>query len=135
MSFAKRLKQAMNEKEVSLTELASLIGKGKSSVSQYLSGKSTPKEHVQLQIAQSLDVTVEWLNTEPTDPSEIDVTLKRMSPKDAAKFLGVSPQAVRLALMQNTAPYGYAWRGAGKKNISYHISPKKLKEYIVCEDI
>ena len=37
MSFATRLKMVMAEREVSQVELAAAIGKGKSSVSQYLS--------------------------------------------------------------------------------------------------
>lgn len=52
MSFASRLKQAMNERNVSQVELAAQIGKGKSSVSQYISGKNVPKEDVQKQIAE-----------------------------------------------------------------------------------
>jgi transcriptional regulator with XRE-family HTH domain len=43
MSFAKRLNQAMTERQISQTELAAAIGKGKSSVSQYISGKNVPK--------------------------------------------------------------------------------------------
>ena len=56
VSFAKRLKQAMNERQMTQTELAAKIGKGKSSISQYLSGKNIPKESVQKQIAEVLDL-------------------------------------------------------------------------------
>ena len=64
MSFSERLKQAMSEREISQAELAALIGKGKSSVSQYISGKNVPKDDVQQKIAQVLDCTVEFLNSE-----------------------------------------------------------------------
>lgn len=64
MSFSQRLIQAMNEREMSQAELAARIGKGKSSVSQYVSGKNVPKLDVQEQIAEVLECTVEWLNSE-----------------------------------------------------------------------
>jgi transcriptional regulator with XRE-family HTH domain len=64
MSFSERLKQAMAEREISQAELAALIGKGKSSVSQYISGKNVPKDDVQQKIAEVLDCTVEFLNSE-----------------------------------------------------------------------
>lgn len=63
MSFSERLKQAMAEREISQAELVAHIDKGKSSVSQYISGKNIPKEDVQKQIADVLECTVEFLNS------------------------------------------------------------------------
>lgn len=126
MSFANRLKQAMSEREMSQAELAALIGKGKSSVSQYISGKNIPKEDVQKQIADVLDCSLEWLN-EDTDAEEPKIH-KNIPIEVAAKRLGVCPQSVRVALQQGKAPYGYAWMT--KTKYKYHISPKQLDEYI-----
>jgi transcriptional regulator with XRE-family HTH domain len=128
MSFAKRLNQAMTERQISQTELAAAIGKGKSSVSQYISGKNVPKLEVQKQIADFLDCTVEWLNSDVPVNDHTEKGLKNVSVEQAAKMLGKSEQFVRVALQMGTAPFGFA---AKNKTVwSYHISPKKLNEYI-----
>jgi transcriptional regulator with XRE-family HTH domain len=126
MSFAKRLKQAMQDKDMNQAELASRIGKGKSSVSQYLSGKNIPKDDVQKQIAEVLDCTVEFLNSEVSE--DCDIYLKNVPVAEAAKILGKSEQFVRVALQTGVAPFGFAVKN--KSVFSYHISPKKLAEYI-----
>ena len=52
----------------------------------------------------------------------------RLSISKAAELLNVSEQFVRVALQMGTAPFGFA---AKNKTVwSYHISPKKLTEYI-----
>lgn len=127
MSFASRLKQAMDERQMSQSELAAMIGKGKSSVSQYLSGKNTPKADVQKQIAAALDCTVEFLNSETPATDCSETGLRNVSIADAARILDKSEQFIRVALQMGTAPFGFAARN--KTKWSYHISPKKLTEY------
>lgn len=127
MSFSNRLKMAMAERGMNQSELAARIGKGKSSVSQYISGVNTPKADVQLKIAQALDCSVEYLNSETSASDHSATGLKNVSVAQAAKILGKSEQFVRVALQTGTAPFGFA---AKNKTIwSYHISPKKLTEY------
>lgn len=126
VSFAKRLKQAMDEANMNQVELAAAIGKGKSSVSQYLSGKNIPKEDVQEKIAEVLGCTVDFLNSEV--PDDGDIHLKNVPIAEAAKLLGKSPQFVRVALQNGAVPFGFAVKN--KSKFSYHISPKKLAEYI-----
>lgn len=130
MSFAKQLKRAMAEKEMNQVELAARIGKGKSSVSQYLSGRNIPKEDVQEKIAEVLGCTVDFLNSEPDlvslgedvpDPRNVSVS-------ECAKRLGKSEMFVRQALQAGVVPFGFAVKH--KSVFSYHISPKKLDEYI-----
>lgn len=127
-SFAERLNQGMSERQVNQKELAAAIGKGKSSVSQYLSGRSVPRPDVQEAIAKFLDCTVEWLNSSVPASDHTEKGLKNVSVAQAATMLGKSEQFVRVALQTGTAPFGFA---AKNKTVwSYHISPKKLKEYI-----
>lgn len=127
-NFAKRLNQAMVERQISQKELAAAIGKGKSSVSQYLSGRSVPRPIVQARIAEVLDCTVEWLNSDVSIDDHTDKGLKNISVEKCAKLLGKSEQFVRVALQTGTAPFGFATKN--KTVYSYHISPKKLSEYI-----
>lgn len=128
MSFARRLKQAMNERQMTQAELADKIGKGRSSVSQYLSGKNIPKEDVQKRIAEVLDCTVESLNNDDVTDDSGELSTKNISVAEAARMLGISQQSVRLALQTGVAPFGFAVKN--KTVFSYHISPKKLAEYI-----
>lgn len=127
MSFAKRLRFVMEERQISQTELANAIGKGKSSISQYLSGKNIPKEKVQEKIAEALDCTVEYLNDETVEVRSSNGLLK-IPISLAAMMLDKSDQFVRVALQSGTAPFGFASKT--KTKWSYHISPKRLKEYV-----
>lgn len=131
MNFAKRLKQAMVEREVSQVELAAAIGKGKSSISQYLSGKNIPKADVQLKMAEVLGCSIEYLNEiVPTNDFSSSGLYKIPVPL-ASKMLGKSDQFVRTALQAGTAPFGFASKTRTKW--SYHISPNKLKDYVGSE--
>ena len=125
MTFASKLKQLMEEQQMTQTELASAIGKGKSSVSQYLSGKNIPKADVQEKIAEVLGCSVDYLiNDEQSDFSGA----RNVSVAEAARMLGKSPQFVRVALQTGTAPFGFACKR--KTKYDYHISYKKLMEYM-----
>ena len=125
MSFAIRLKQVMDDRQMTQSELAAKINKGKSSVSQYLSGKNIPKESVQKQIAEVLGCTVEDLNS--GNQTDYDET-KNVSVAECARRLGKSEQFVRVALQNGAVPFGFAVKS--RTMYSYHISPKKLQEYI-----
>lgn len=123
--FADNLKTLMMEKGISQQELAARIGKGKSSVSQYLSGKNVPRDKVKEKIAEVLECSVHELDG---DSFEIDNDMKNISVAECAKILGKSEQFVRVALQTGVAPFGFAVKN--KTMYSYHISPKKLNEYI-----
>ena len=128
VTFSKQLKRAMDERQINQVELAAAIGKGKSSVSQYISGKNIPKEDVQKKIAEFLGCTVEFLNSEIDESDQKEDNTKNVSIAEAARLLGKSEQFVRVALQTGVAPFGFAVKN--KSVYSYHISPKKLNEYI-----
>lgn len=71
ITFAYRLKQAMNEsglKQVDLVRMASEQGQklGKSQMSQYLSGRTVPRAGMMAFLASALGVSEDWLSgTEP----------------------------------------------------------------------
>ena len=112
---------------MSQAELAARIGKGKSSVSQYLSGKNIPREDVQKKISEALDCTVEFLNNSDV-PVNDHIDTNNISVSECARMIGKSEQFVRVALQTGAAPFGFAVKN--KSMYSYHISPKKLQEYI-----
>ena len=131
MSFSEQLKKAMLERNMNQAELSALTGIGKSSISQYISGKNEPKEIALNKIAEALDCSVAFLKGE-TECSDMTIDpkgLKNVPVDQAAKMLGKSRQFVRVALQRGIAPFGFAVKLSGEK-FSYHISPKKLNEYI-----
>ncbi len=75
---ATRLREAMKNKNITAQELSERSGVGKSSISQYLNGKYTPKNVAAKKLATVLDVKPEWLMA--IDYPEID--LKDFEPSD-----------------------------------------------------
>jgi hypothetical protein len=57
---------------------------------------------------------------------------KNVPIEKAADMLGKSQQFIRIALQKGVAPFGFAVQISNKK-WTYHISPKKLEEYIGTE--
>ena len=127
MSFASNLKSKLNEKELKPVDLAKGIGKHKSSISQYLSGSNIPQDKTKELIAQFLECTVEELDAEVDEEIEIE-SENNVPVWKAAKLLGKSEEFIRVSLQMGTEPFGFAAKN--KSKWSYHISPKKLKEYI-----
>ncbi len=120
----KKLKEIMQTQNISQLDLANAIGKSKSSVSQYLSGITIPNINTLKSIASFLNVDIKDLKhieDMEDDNTSVSVTY-------TAKRIGKTPQFVRLALQQGTAPFGFAVKNT--KDWSYHISLKKLNEYI-----
>jgi len=126
MNFSNKLKEAMAERNMKANELAIKIGKNKSSVSQYLSGKNIPKDEVKIKIAEVLDFPIEYFNVE--ESKSIDKYQYNVPISEAAKLLNKSEQFVRVSLQNGTAPFGFATKN--KTKFSYHISPKKFYDYI-----
>ena len=52
----------------------------------------------------------------------------KISVKEASKITGMPEQFIRIGLQQERIPFGVAVKGQGRW--SYHISAKKLEEYI-----
>ena len=132
MSFAHNLKTVMHEQNLSQTDLSNLTGIGKSSLSQYLSGKNTPNRGRIAEIASALGVSVGRLTANmqmaSTELPPIACSQK-ISISEAAQRLGKSPQFVRVALQRGAAPFGFATKVSGDQ-YDYHISPKLLNKYI-----
>lgn len=127
--FAKKLKIAMEEQRITQSDLASMTGLGKSSISQYLSGKNEPKIKTVTTIASALNVSADWLTGAIDEPStEISGHLNNLKVEQAAKLMGVGKQMVRVGLQNGTFPFGYAVKMPSGK-FRYYISPKKFAEH------
>lgn len=63
--FGRRLKAVIREKGLSQTQVCSMTGKSKASISQYLSGMQLPAEKTQTEIAVALGLDVDYFNPQP----------------------------------------------------------------------
>ena len=126
--FAKRLKQAMKERNMTQTALARAIKVNPSSISQYLSGSNEPSPCNLKKIADALGVTEEWLTELEEDEVETNSN-DRLTPEKAGKLMGVSAQYVRQGILQGILPFGCAVKIKGTQRYTYCLFPKKFTEY------
>lgn len=127
-NFSKRLKQAMDEQGINQTDLATKTGLGKSSISQYISGKNEPTAFRLKMIADALDVSPAWLKGDIDEPAYEAGHTNNLPVEMAAKLMGVGKQMIREGLKNGTFPFGYAVLMPSGK-FRYYISPKKFTEY------
>ncbi len=129
-TFAQRLRCAMEEKnckQVDILRLAQAQGikLGKSHISQYLSGKSVPRDGTMAFLARALDVSVGYLRGEApaqiqTEPGDVPMKLYKKSAKldhvlydvrgpvveEAARMEAAGIHVLKLNI-GNPAPFGF----------------------------
>ena len=107
MSFAEKLKVLMGELDLSQSKLSDLTGIGKSSISQYLSGKNTPGPERIKALADVTGVTFDFLMGYGSAPAkDAPPSVKKISVKEAARCMGKSDQFVRIGLQRGLLPFG-----------------------------
>ena len=86
-----RLREALSARNMLPIELSRLSGIGKSAISQYLSGKVTPKQDKIYKLAQALKVSESWLMgyDEPMEQSPAPAAgdLPDLTPKDEREIM------------------------------------------------
>ena len=102
--FARRMKQAMVDLGVSQAELSDSTGIGRSSISQYLSGKNKPGQKHLSAIAEALNVAEAWLTGEIEEETTIG-KYSNLPIAVAAKLMNKSKQFVRVGLQQGKLPF------------------------------
>ena len=125
MSFAEKLKKLMRELDLSQTRLSELTGIGKSSISQYLSGKNEPANDRKKQIALALGVQENYFNQFAENKIQDNVVVNVPVPL-IAKLMGKSKEWVTQGLRDGVFPWGYAVK---LQKWSYFISSVKFTEY------
>lgn len=135
-SIAANLQQAMREKGMTQSDLSKASGIGRSSISQYLSGRNTPEPERIARLAECLDVdpedlvgaeegnerVVEDLNDLP--PAK---AIPRLSLREAAEYLGMSHETIKAGLIQGVFPWGYAIKTSANR-YTFFINAKKFIE-------
>lgn len=126
MAFAAKLKDLMQRAHLTQAQLADLTGIGRSSISQYLSGKNEPALARRMHIAKSLGVQEDYFETfmpEAEIQQDKSVNLPVII---AAKLMGKSPAWVCQGLRDGVFPWGYAVKMG---RWSYFISAIKFEEF------
>lgn len=126
MFFSDKLKKLMNELDLTQTAVSNLTGIGKSSLSQYLSGKHEPSRERKREIALALGVQEDYfdmfLPTARVEQNEV----VNIPPELAARLMKKSAAFIKQGLKDGVFPWGYAVK-MGKWN--YWISSVKFTEY------
>lgn len=126
MCFAEKLKKLMKELGLTQSKLSELTGIGKSSISQYLSGKNEPSKDRKKEIAYALGVQETYFETFDTAATvQYDEVINLPVPI-AAKLMKKSKEWVMQGLRDGVFPWGYAVK---MTNWSYFISSQKFTEY------
>lgn len=131
MDFAEKLKQAMQQLGINQAQVVGMTGIGKSSISQYLSGKNVPTESRQKDIAVSLGLAANYF--EQSGEPIIKLTKRNggaipvLRPVDAAKLLGMNHKTVEDGLKQGIFPWGYAIKTSANHH-RYFINARRFAE-------
>lgn len=126
--FADNLKVIMTEKGISQADLSKLTGIGRSSISQYLSGKNVPTPERKAVIAEAIGVQTEELDRpEVKIPMTEDRTIQKLPIEQAAKLMGMNHNTIRKGLKQGRFPWGYAIK-TSENHWVYFINAKKFAE-------
>ena len=127
--FADNMKKQMAVHGITQSELAKMTGIGRSSISQYLSGKNEPTDERKNVIAEAIGCRVVDLDAMETMsfPVDTDTKMKRLSVDQAAKLLGMNHETVRKGLRQGVFPWGYAIK-TSENHWVYFINAKKFAE-------
>ena len=125
-NFAKRLKEAMDIRKVSQTELHEKTGIGKPSINAYLKGEYKAKQ-------DKVDLIAEALSVDPTWLIGYDVPMERSSRESFNNGYYTDPEVAELAEKLRTNPNGRilfdASKDLSKKDIEIVLNLiKGLKE-------
>lgn len=118
--FKDELKKAMEAVEMNATSLSVATGIGKSSISQYLSGRNDPPDKKKEILAVGLGLESNYFLKE-----SIQEIITKETPNlpvmTAAQLMGKSKEFIYQGLRDGVFPWGYGVKMG--RNWSYYISP------------
>ena len=125
MTFADKLKNLMKDLGLTQSKLSDLTGIGKSSISQYLSGKNEPSKDRKREIACALGVQETYFEMFEAAATVQHDEAVNLPVSIAAKLMRKSKEWVMQGLRDGIFPWGYAVK---LTNWSYFIPSKKFTE-------
>ena len=110
MSFASKLKGLMGELDLTQAKVSDLTGIGRSSISQYVSGKNEPSKERRKEIARSLGVQDNYFEEyDPVATVQYNSTVN-LPVELVAKLMKKSPRFVRRGLQDGVFPNAPGFR-------------------------
>ena len=129
--YDKKLKSVMSDLEITQSQLCKITGIGRSSISQYLSGKNEPTEERKKAIATALGLPEDYFSFEEViakpKVKKGGGIIPRFTLTETAELMGMSKKVVAHGLQEGIFPWGYAVRGRGDKFV-YFINAKRFAE-------
>ena len=128
MTFAEKFKKAMQDLNLNQKQVCTMTGCGKSSISQYLSGKNVPSKEKQSTIAVSLGLSPDYFAKDVVEAVESQLLRKnsgiipRIRPDDAAKLMRLDKKTIRDGLEQGEFSWGYAIKRKSSSKNTYFIN-------------
>lgn len=112
MQFNEKLKQAMQQLGITQAQVVGMTGIGKSSISQYISGKNVPTEQRQKDIAVSLGLASDYFEKESA-VAKVNIkadgdSVPRIDVAVVAKLMHMNHNTIRKGLQDGVFPWGYA---------------------------
>ena len=127
-AFDQKLKAAMLELDVSQAEVSKRTGIGKSSISQYLSGKNEPTKKRQEEMARALGLESDYFDRDDEPVFVLpEGIVPRIRVEDAARMLGMNHVTIKKGLQQGVFSWGYAIR-TSEHRWRYFINARKFAE-------
>lgn len=129
MTFSEKLKKAMQDLNINQKQLCVMTGIGKSSISQYLSGKNIPTDERQRKIALAIGLKEDYFcsGSKKAVIKNNGEGIQKLLVCDAAKLLGMNHDTVRKGLQQGVFPWGYAIKTSENRWV-YFINAKSFAE-------
>lgn len=131
MTFAEKMRKAMEDLGITQAQVVCMTGKSKGSISQYLSGKQIPPENAQRDLAVKLGLVPDYF--EQDEPilklaKQGRGAIPELRTKDAAKLMRMGHTTVEDGLKQGVFPWGYAIRKPSGQ-YRYFINARRFAEH------
>lgn len=130
MKFNEKLKQAMQQLGISQAQVVGMTGIGKSSISQYLSGKNVPTAERQKNIAVSLGLEADYFEKDDFTVRLLKKSrdgIAQIRPKDVGTLMKMNHKTVEEGLKQGVFPWGYAIKTSDNHH-RYFINAQRFAE-------
>jgi hypothetical protein len=132
VKFSEKLRKTMKDLNMTQAQLCGITGIGKSSISQYLSGRNLPSEERRREMAMAMGLEADYFDK---DEDRIVISkrnldgehIQRLTVNATAKLMGMGPQTVMRGLRQGVFPWGYAIKNPEGK-WAYFINAGKFAE-------
>lgn len=131
MRFDEKLKGAMQQLNIKQSQVSGMTGIGKSSISQYVSGKNVPTAERQKHIAVSLGLAPDYFEQDDVPILKLlqqkDGVITRLDIARAAELMQMNHNTIRKGLQQGVFPWGYAIH-TSEHRWAYFINARRFAE-------